>query len=454
MIQLSAPSEDKYEQLIVLDLSNGEVSVSLDEDLNESSVVQVCTSLSDFNERLTRSELNVGMLFLSAFHSGEKIERFLAPFNNLSSHSLILIGSGLSSERAKILKHLPYSAAFEPSYSAAAILSAIQNLRGERRLILAARKVEPISTPCFRALKKLTEYVTTTDCSSMFSSSRTADFATSEFSPTHQLVADKLNVALKRHTPSSVVHIYRTCSISHKLLQKLDGSAAELIVVRNAAALLSSSFVSNSHLLKSNFSAPSNANTRQEIAELLRRTASEVDAIPELLQERNLLDEIAHYTLKDISSSINNPKLLPSLLFLTDLANRACWQDKNWNPRGAHAFLHEIGSSAATRFESEALAICLKMVCETIETRGAGYTRKYCGFPPAPPPNSTIQPIGEVFPLSQVLPGMTSNYPITTFDGKEVVPPNTPLDSDMIWRLWRLNALRPVNPIWIKKDPF
>ncbi len=451
---MSRQSEDKNEQLIVLDLSNGDVPLSLHEGLGHSSLVYVCTSLAEVNEHLAVSELNVGMVFLPPFLVEEDLEKFIEPVKVLSSYSLILIGSGLSHVKANLLKHLPYSAAFEPSTPAAAILSAIQNLRGERRLVLTARKREPVSTPCFQALRKLTEYVTSTECSTPFSSSTLTDFRTSEFFPEHQAVVDKLTVALNRHSPSSVVHIYRTCSISHKLLQKLNGSTAELAVIRNAAALLSSSFVSNSRLLKNNFSAPSNAETRRQIADHIQKTASEVYAIPELLQEKNLLEDIAHYTLRDLSSPPNDPKLLPSLLFLTDLANRACWQDKNWNPRGAHAFLHEIGSSTATRFESEALAICLKMVCETVETRGAGFNRKYSGFSPAPPPSSAITRVGEVVPLSQLLPGMTSNYPITTFDGREVVPPNTPLDSDMIWRLWRLGALRPVNPIWIKKSTF
>lgn len=447
---MSTQSESQNEKLIVLDLSNGEVPLSLHEGLGRNSLVHACTSLSEMNEFLAGSELHVGMVFLRPIGAEGEVEQHLSPLMPLSSHSLILIGSGLGSVRGMIVKHLPYSAAFEPSAPAAAIFSAIQNLRGERRFAIAARKAEPVSTPCFQALKKLTEYVQSTECSAPFSSAKINDFTTSEFFPENQTVIQKLNLALTRHSPTSVVHIYRTCSISHKLLQKLKGSTAELAIVRNASALLSSSFVSNSHLLKNNFSAPSNATTRQQIADLLKKTASEVNAIPELIQEKNLLEEIAQYTLRDLSSPPNDPKLLPSLLFLTDLANRACWQDKNWNPRGAHAFLHEIGSSTATRFESEALAICLKMVCETVETRGAGFTRKYSGFTPAPPPSSAVERVGSIVPLSQLLPGMTSNYSITTFDGKEVVPPNTPLDSDIIWRLWRLGALRPVNPIWIK----
>ena len=48
-------------------------------------------------------------------------------------------------------------------------------------------------------------------------------------------------------------------------------------------------------------------------------------------------------------------------------------------------------------------------------------------------------------PLAGLLPGMTLSRPLLSFDGREILPSNLSLDQDLIWRIWQLAALRPLN---------
>jgi hypothetical protein len=47
--------------------------------------------------------------------------------------------------------------------------------------------------------------------------------------------------------------------------------------------------------------------------------------------------------------------------------------------------------------------------------------------------------------LDQLLPGMKLSQPLFAFDGKQLLEEDLTLDQDLIWRIWQLSALRPIN---------
>ena len=47
--------------------------------------------------------------------------------------------------------------------------------------------------------------------------------------------------------------------------------------------------------------------------------------------------------------------------------------------------------------------------------------------------------------LTELQPGMRLTQPLKAFDGREVLGEDIPLDSDLIWRIWQLSALRPLH---------
>jgi hypothetical protein len=47
--------------------------------------------------------------------------------------------------------------------------------------------------------------------------------------------------------------------------------------------------------------------------------------------------------------------------------------------------------------------------------------------------------------MSELTPGMQLSRPIVAMDGKEILSSDIKLDEDLIWRLWQLSAIRPLN---------
>lgn len=47
--------------------------------------------------------------------------------------------------------------------------------------------------------------------------------------------------------------------------------------------------------------------------------------------------------------------------------------------------------------------------------------------------------------LAEMLPGMQLAHPLSTKDGRLLVEKDTILDPDIIWRIWRLASICPLN---------
>ena len=55
--------------------------------------------------------------------------------------------------------------------------------------------------------------------------------------------------------------------------------------------------------------------------------------------------------------------------------------------------------------------------------------------------------------IESLQPGMKLTRPIFSFDGRKVLSGNLVLDHDLIWRIWQLSALRPLNgPLVIQSE--
>ena len=55
--------------------------------------------------------------------------------------------------------------------------------------------------------------------------------------------------------------------------------------------------------------------------------------------------------------------------------------------------------------------------------------------------------------ISALSTGMQLSKPLVSFDGKVIVGANVILDNDLVWRIWQISAIKPLNaPTIVKKD--
>lgn len=121
-------------------------------------------------------------------------------------------------------------------------------------------------------------------------------------------------------------------------------------------------------------------------------------------------------------------------LVLSELTSRACWRTSAWNPLGAYRVIRELRSGTKLRAHPTVAALYAKLLGDAVRAGIAGDKRKRLD---ATKDASCVS----IYSLS---PGMRVARPIESLDGGTVLGDEVRLDGDLIWRLWQLCAIRPL----------
>ena len=142
----------------------------------------------------------------------------------------------------------------------------------------------------------------------------------------------------------------------------------------------------------------------------------------------------------------------------TELMDRACWGGGIWNPSGAYRSMRDFKGRSSYIDDDETLETVARVLGEAVSTGGAIPSM-------SPPPLDPVQrkqrqeilaaaqeEAKEKFgksrkskvKLCDLKEGMKIADPVVSFDGQVLLPPGSVLDRDMIWRLWQLMIIRPI----------
>jgi len=144
-----------------------------------------------------------------------------------------------------------------------------------------------------------------------------------------------------------------------------------------------------------------------------------------------------------------------------DLIERMCRANGVWNPRGAYKLFNWIRDDQLKGFHPKVLGSIIKMLVEAIgSTTVAVMVPKHIRLDPelsirADKVKNYVASEHELtLPISALTPGMRLAQPICAFDGRTVLHPDLTLDHDLIWRIWQLSAIRPINqPLVVVHQP-
>jgi hypothetical protein len=180
------------------------------------------------------------------------------------------------------------------------------------------------------------------------------------------------------------------------------------------------------------------------------------------MSEQEILQTISQMITGDYSLKESAIDLVSSTILTTEIVDRICWIDGHWDPRGVNAIMRRFSSGEMPNTHPQVLAVTLKSLCEAIEGMGANLLRSQSRVKTTPIATKALLDVKEKelsgvenkVSLSKLRPGMKTSQPITALNGKMIIEKDTPLDEDLIWRLWQLAAVRPINPITIFSKTF
>ena len=254
-------------------------------------------------------------------------------------------------------------------------------------------------------------------------------------------------------------HFHRTAFVSYNILQSLH-LEQNLVDLARATSFLYSfpTAVSNESLTRSQYIRGSQSATKKSIISSLRANATSFgeqkdlkDIAPIIATIANVLEGICSLPNPTHLSEINANKIA-STIVLADLIDRECWQDSYWDSNAGYSVIQWMESAAGKNLDSDVVWECMRFLVETFEATPPEHMitkrhrKELIQFP-----SSKREKINDknTHKISQLTPGMRLSEPLITFDGKHILDNDTRLDQNLIWRIWRLCALYPIEPAQI-----
>lgn len=144
--------------------------------------------------------------------------------------------------------------------------------------------------------------------------------------------------------------------------------------------------------------------------------------------------------------------LVASAMMAADIADRVCFQSGHWNPRRTYSFMKRVKSGQLIDLHPAVLCCTVKFLNEAIEANPhtmilTKHLRNDPRLQKAAQAwkEQTVAQDEKKVALVNLMPGMRLSRPVVTYDGREILSSDVKLDQDLIWRLWQLSTVRPLN---------
>ncbi len=200
---------------------------------------------------------------------------------------------------------------------------------------------------------------------------------------------------------------------------------------------------------------------RARLAESIRKSGEAISGELKLFAAADITNQAAQIIEGVTPIGEDDLSIAASAVVAGDLIERMCRTNGVWNPRGAYKLFNWIRDDQLRGFHPKVLGSIIKMLVEAIgSTTIAVMVPKHIRLDPelnvrADKVKNYVAGEHELtLPISALTPGMRLAQPICAFDGRTVLQPDLTLDHDLIWRIWQLSAIRPINqPLVVVHQP-
>ncbi len=247
-------------------------------------------------------------------------------------------------------------------------------------------------------------------------------------------------------------HLLRTLFITSRIVEGL-GAKTSVSGLSLSAAWLYPWAVAEveKDLLRSDYLSSRSASVRMSLCSRLKDSAIKISVELGLPQPGRIVALMGKLIGREEACLDGEEYLAASVVATADLVDRVCFHNGFWNPRGAYSLLRRMKAGKVKEIHPAVLACATKFVAEAISSSPTVI------LPHRVRNNPELQaeakrlaemelPPNEVrVPLTQLRPGMRLSRSLVTFDGRELLSHDILLDQDLIWRIWQLSAVRPIN---------
>ena len=467
--------------LIFVDLSQDEYASLIRGMYSPNVQILFATSISEMFRLIPSAKQPFIVVGLSTRQPSDTLVEQFLKLSRLEEFCFIFVGKDIQRLEGRIGKVLPHSMTLNLPATGDDVRGLVDYLRSHQQAISeVARKpiargldtskktipvpekpslVAGISKLCFQALQQLEHKDLSLSCSAIFRASHIDDLCEIAYLPVNQRVKEISESINQAAGEKGAAHLHRSAAVSSRILEALSLDVAMLESARNAALLFSWSFVEDPQLFTIDYLFEGRSKIREQFAELVSKSSEKISSELGLKNEQKIVHTISRLLGDDYRVGDQPHDLISSTIMTSDLVDRVCWANGHWDPRGVHQLMHRFSAGDVPDIHPQVLAITLKSLCEALEGMGSNLLRARALaqnpeleflIPPEEASRNVSDSEKQVL-LSRLLPGMKTSRPVLTFDGRTIVSRNTLLDEDLIWRLWQIAAVRPLNPVHVLK---
>jgi len=249
------------------------------------------------------------------------------------------------------------------------------------------------------------------------------------------------------------MHLCRVTFIASKILKALRFDTDHIELVQSASFLFAWSFCgTNTELLKRNY-LRLKSTLRKDVCSRIKDSAMKVSSEIRNSDISELIAAIARIIGLEPHQCSETTFILASAVAGADILDRVCFHSNCWDPRGAFKLMQKVKSGELTEIHPAILCCMIKFLSEklaAVDSSKLLLSKKIAGDPELRRKaeelkNQTVEDDEEKISLNSLTPGMKLSRPIFAFDGREILSGDLILDQDLIWRIWQLSAIRPLN---------
>lgn len=279
--------------------------------------------------------------------------------------------------------------------------------------------------------------------------------------PAEPLAIDAINDVLRTSDRWSKAHLCRTAFVTNHLIGPLQVENALVQDTRVASLLFAATFVARSpEYVKVNYLRPGKKHFRQQLCSRIKDSALWAASRLGIPRVGEIISGAARLIGQEDPPGNESISIAASSIVAADLADRTCFHSGYWDPRSAYGLLRRIKAGDLSQLNSRVMCCTVKFISEAVANKPCAFLiPKHLRDDPALRAAAEEARAGKItskeqrVPLSSLQPGMKLARPLVTYDGREILDGDLVLDQDLIWRIWQLAAMRPLNtPLVVREE--
>jgi hypothetical protein len=251
---------------------------------------------------------------------------------------------------------------------------------------------------------------------------------------------------------SQLSRFTRIALLSHKILTAVGLSENIFQDALTAANLYSYGFFLNSKTsASSEYFSESKIAMRKEVCSLVKDALISIPALSQFGETKEIIKRVGKFIGEEDTPDESSLSIAASAIATADAVDRVVFNRNVFQPVAAYCLLSKFKREQIPFMHPLVLGIVVKILAEaaTSNASGIAITKKMKDVARLTQAaslieNQIIKQDEVAISISQLAPGMKLTQGVITYDGKSVLDEPVILDQDLIWRLWQLSSIRPL----------